>query len=76
MTESQLKAYEEPLVVSELNGEVVLTGPGAIAAALTPAAAEETARRMLTAAGQALEKQAAAGGDNAGAGNQASQLSE
>ena len=55
MTESQLKAYDEPLMVRELNGEVVLTGPGALAAALTPEAAEKTARLMLVAADQALE---------------------
>jgi hypothetical protein len=54
VTESQLKAYDEPLMVRELNGEVVLTGPGALTAALTPEAAEKTAKLMLAAADQAL----------------------
>lgn len=53
MTQSQLKAYDEPLMVRELNGEVVLTGPGSMAAALTPSAATKTAHLMLAAAEQA-----------------------
>ena len=53
MTESQLRAYDEPLVVRESNGEVVITGPGAMAAALTPNAAEATAQKMIEAAQEA-----------------------
>lgn len=43
------KPFEEPMTVTTVDGEVVVLGP-AMAAALTPDAAEESARRLLTAA--------------------------
>jgi len=49
-----LGAYDQPLAVEALDGEVVLTSQsGAVAVALTPDAALETARRLQRAAEQA-----------------------
>ncbi|HWH18406.1 MAG TPA: hypothetical protein VNT77_08765 [Allosphingosinicella sp.] len=45
--------HEQPSHVSAEEGEVHLDGPGGLAAALTPDAAEETARRLMKAASQA-----------------------
>jgi hypothetical protein len=42
--------FDEPMTVTTVDGEVVVLGPDAIAAALTPDAAEESARRLMTAA--------------------------
>lgn len=44
------KPFEEPMTVTTVDGEVVVLGPDAMAAALTPDAAEESARRLMTAA--------------------------
>ena len=44
-----MQAEEQPLSVSALDGEVVLTGPR-VAIALRPFAAAETARRLADAA--------------------------
>jgi hypothetical protein len=38
------------MTVTTVDGEVVVLGPDAMAAALTPDAAEESARRLMTAA--------------------------
>jgi hypothetical protein len=49
-----LGAYDDPLEVDALDGEVVLRSAAAsVAVALTPTAAMETARRLEVAAGQA-----------------------
>ena len=45
--------YDEPSQVIAEDGEVHLDGPDGIAAAFTPDAAEEMARRLLTAAVEA-----------------------
>jgi len=41
------------MTAQAIDGEVVVMGPNAMAAALTPAAAEESARRLLEAAREA-----------------------
>lgn len=54
MESSQLGAYDQPLDVDVLEGEVVLrSAAGALSVALTPSAALETARRLERAAEQA-----------------------
>jgi hypothetical protein len=54
MPSPQLGAYDEPLEVDALDGEVVLRSAAAsVAVALTPTAAMETARRLEKAADQA-----------------------
>jgi hypothetical protein len=45
--------YEEPTDADSVDGEVVLIGPGTIAASMTPKAASETARRLRAAARKA-----------------------
>lgn len=45
-----LAALDTPMTVEVVDGEVVVLGPNAIAVALTPRAAEESARRLLEAA--------------------------
>ena len=58
MEQPHLGAYDEPLAVEALEGEVVLTSQsGSVAVALTPAAALETARRLKAAAEQARTEQ-------------------
>ncbi|HEY8571966.1 hypothetical protein [Phenylobacterium sp.] len=47
------EAYPEPMTVSVIEGEVVILGPDAVSVALTPEAAEESARRLIAAARQA-----------------------
>jgi hypothetical protein len=42
--------FDEPMTVTTVDGEVVVLGPDAIAAALTPDAAEESGRRLMSAA--------------------------
>ena len=49
-------AYSEPMTVQSIDGEVVITGPDAIAAALTPEAADESARRLTAAAAEARQQ--------------------
>jgi hypothetical protein len=47
------EAFDEPMTVTTVDGEVVVLGPDALAGALTPDAAEESARRLMTAAREA-----------------------
>jgi len=44
------------MTVQSIDGEVVITGPDAIAAALTPEAADESARRLTAAAAEARQQ--------------------
>lgn len=46
-------AHDRPSQVAAEQGEVLVDGPGGVAMAMTPAAAEETARRLLDAASMA-----------------------
>jgi hypothetical protein len=46
-------AFSEPMRVVVTGGDVVILGPDGIAATLTPAAAEESARRLAAAADEA-----------------------
>lgn len=46
-------ALSEPMTMVVSEGAVVVLGPSGIAAALTPQAAEESARRLLAAAERA-----------------------
>lgn len=56
METPQLGAYDEPLEVDALDGEVVLrSGAASAAVALTPTAARETARRLQQAADEARD---------------------
>jgi len=48
-----LKAYENPGEIAVSEGEVVLIGPGPIAASFTPRAAAEAGRRLIEAAAEA-----------------------
>jgi hypothetical protein len=50
-------AYAEPMTVRCIEGEVVILGPDAVAVSLTPAAAEESARRLEAAAVEARRHQ-------------------
>jgi hypothetical protein len=52
-------ACDQPLDVDPFEGEVVITGPGHVAIALTPSAAAQTAER-LAAAVEALQSRSAA----------------
>lgn len=51
--DSLKKPYSEPMTVQPIDGEVVVLGPNAIGVALTPDAAEESARRLAEAARRA-----------------------
>lgn len=51
-----LKAYDEPTKATAIDGEVVLNGPDGVDVSITPDAAEESARRMTTAADRAREQ--------------------
>lgn len=52
-------AYDAPMDVAVVEGEIVLTAPGGAATiALTPKAALQTAERLGVAAGQARESAA------------------
>lgn len=44
------EAVSSPMTVQVVDGDVVVLGPNSVAIALTPAAAEESARRLLAAA--------------------------
>ena len=46
-------AFSEPMTVQVIEDEVVILGPDTVAVSLTPDAAEESARRLTAAAGQA-----------------------
>lgn len=60
------QAEEQPLTVSALDGEVVLTGPR-VAIALRPFAAAETARRLANAAETARRQAETGSGKKASA---------
>ena len=47
------EAYSEAMTVRVIEGEVVILGPDGLSAALTPEAAEESARRLKAAAREA-----------------------
>jgi hypothetical protein len=56
---STTKAYEKPLSIEVVDGEVVVRSPdGPTAISLTPAAAAETAGRLAEAAERAAQPQA------------------
>jgi hypothetical protein len=42
----QRDALDEPALVTAIDGEVAIDGPGRMAGSLTPDAADETARRL------------------------------
>ncbi len=46
------KAFDVPLEVTSVDGEVVITGPDGLCASLTLKAAITSARRLLAAAGE------------------------
>jgi hypothetical protein len=50
---SPIEPFDEPTEAECIDGEVVMLGPGTIAASMTPQAAEETARRLQAAARRA-----------------------
>jgi hypothetical protein len=50
---SPIDPYDDPTDADSIDGEVVLIGPGPIAASMTPKAATETARRLRHAARKA-----------------------
>jgi hypothetical protein len=50
---SPIDPYDDPTEAESIDGEVVLIGPGTIAASMTPKAAAETARRLRDAARKA-----------------------
>ncbi|HEY3695912.1 hypothetical protein [Phenylobacterium sp.] len=50
---SPIDPYDDPTDADSIDGEVVLIGPGTIAASMTPKAAAETARRLRHAARKA-----------------------
>lgn len=47
------EAFDEPFSVTVADGEVVIVGPDGVRASLTPAAARESARRLMEAAERA-----------------------
>ena len=47
------RAYDTPSETQAVDGEVVVLGPDSLAVAMTPEAAEETARRLLAVAAEA-----------------------
>lgn len=53
MSRGVSEAYSEPMTVRAIDGEVVITGPDAVAVSLTPDAAEESARRLAQVASEA-----------------------
>jgi hypothetical protein len=53
---SPIDPYDDPTDARSIDGEVVLIGPGTIAASMTPKAAAETARRLRDAAREALSQ--------------------
>lgn len=49
------KPYAEAMKVQAIDGEVVVLGPNSVGVAMTPDAAEESARRLAAAAREARE---------------------
>jgi hypothetical protein len=47
------KPFSEPMTAQAVDGEVVVLGPDSVGVALTPDAAEESARRLVEAAQRA-----------------------
>lgn len=50
-------SHSEPSEVNAEQGQVIVEGPDGVAVTLTPDAAEETGRRMITAALQARRQE-------------------
>ncbi|MCR5874762.1 hypothetical protein LRS10_11645 [Phenylobacterium sp. J426] len=50
--------FSEAMTAHAVEGEVVVLGPDSVAVALTPEAAEESARRLTTAAAEARRQPA------------------
>lgn len=50
---AKLEAYDTPTNVTPVEGEVVLDGPDGIGLSMTPAAAEESGKRLVKGAAQA-----------------------
>jgi hypothetical protein len=50
---AKLDAYDTPTRVAQVDGEVVLDGPDGIGLSMTPAAAEESAKRLAKGAAEA-----------------------
>jgi hypothetical protein len=53
------KAYDTPTNAAAEDGEVTLDGPDGIGLSMTPAAAEETGRRLINEAKRARQTRAA-----------------
>lgn len=51
-------SHAEPSDVNAEQGNVIVEGPDGVAVTLTPDAAEETARRLISAASQARRQEA------------------
>jgi hypothetical protein len=62
-----IPAFTEPLKVSVIDGEVVISGPHWVHAALDPGAARTSAERLATAAEQAKADRVAAAGETGSA---------
>ncbi|WP_165842746.1 hypothetical protein [Phenylobacterium deserti] len=50
-------AFSEPMTVQVVENEVVVLGPDGVGLSLTPAAAEESGRRLIQAAADARAEQ-------------------
>ena len=50
---TSIRAFDTPSQPQAVDGEVVVLGPDSVAVAMTPEAAEETARRLLAVAAEA-----------------------
>ena len=53
-----VQAHREPSEVTAEQGQVIIEGPNGVAITFVPAAAEETARRLLAAAAEARQQSA------------------
>jgi hypothetical protein len=52
-----VRTHSEPSEVAADQGQVIVEGPNAVAVTLTPDAAEETGRRMISAASEARRQE-------------------
>ena len=52
-----VRSHAEPSVVAAEEGKVIVEGPNGVAVTLTPDAAEETGRRMISAASEARRQE-------------------
>ena len=52
-----VRSHSEPSVVAAEEGNVIVEGPDGVAVTLTPEAAEETGRRMISAASEARRQE-------------------